>query len=70
MIPNSEERYIRAEYEYHRRRFLLQKKGQVRAWFLLAFAVLINLGCIVLNRRYHIFSFTLVCRKNSCFLLT
>ena len=64
MIPNSEERYIRAEYEYHRRRFLLTKKGQVRAWCLLAFAVLLNLGCIVLNRYYHIFSFTLVCGRN------
>ena len=66
MIPNREERAIRAEYEYQRRRFSQREEGKKRALIVLAFAVIVNFGCIILNRYFHIFSFSLVCCKSIC----
>lgn len=60
MIPNSEDRRLKAEFEYNRRQFLKLKIGRVRAWLVLAFSIALSIFCIVLNRKYGMFTFLLV----------
>lgn len=67
MIPNSETRRIRAEYEYNRRQFIRLKKGNARAWLLFVGSILLSISCIVLNRKYGVFAFPLVASRNSCY---
>ena len=60
MIPNSEDRRLKAEFEYNRRQFLKLKTGRVRAWLVLAFSIALSIFCIVLNRKSGLFTFSLV----------
>lgn len=68
MIPNSEERRVKAEYEYNRRQFLKLKTGRVRAWLVLALSIVLSIFCILLNRKYSAFTFSLVASTFCCFL--
>lgn len=58
MIPNSEERFTEAEYEYNRRQFLKMERGKKRAYFLFGLSLLLKISCIVICKKYNIFSFT------------
>lgn len=65
MIPNREDRYEEAEYEYNRRRFLKMECGKKRAFLLLGISIAINILCIICNRALEIFNKTLVISKLS-----
>ena len=65
MIPNREDRYEEADYEYNRRRFLKMECGKKRAFLLLGISIAINILCIICNRALEIFSKTLVISKLS-----
>lgn len=65
MIPNREDRYEEADYEYNRRRFLKMECGKKRAFLLLGISIAINILCIICNRALEIFNKTLVISKLS-----
>ena len=65
MIPNREDRYEEADYEYNRRRFLKMECGKKRAFLLLGILIAINMLCIICNRALEIFNKTLVISKLS-----
>ena len=60
MIPNREDRYEEADYEYNRRQFLKMECGKKRAFLLLGLSIAINILCIICNRKLEIFNKTLV----------
>ena len=60
MIPNREDRYDEADYEYNRRRFLKLEGGKKRAFFLLGLSIAINIICIICNKYLRIFTKSLV----------
>ena len=65
MIPNREDRYEEADYEYNRRQFLKMECGKKRAFLLLGLSIAINILCIICNRKLEIFNKTLVISKLS-----
>ena len=60
MIPSSENRQLKSEYEYFRRRFLKLSTGKTRATILLVLSVLTNIGCMVLYFKWSIITKLLV----------
>lgn len=60
MIPSSENRQLKSEYEYFRRRFLKLSTGKTRATILLVLSVLANIGCLVLYFKWSIITKWLV----------
>lgn len=68
MIPNSEERFAEADYEYNRRQFLKLERGKKRAFLLLGLSIVLNIICIICKIKWEIFTFSLVFGKLLCFL--
>lgn len=68
MIPNSEERFAEADYEYNRRQFLKLKRGKRRAFFLLGLSIVLNIFCIICKLKWKIYTFSLVFGKFLSFL--
>ena len=69
MIPNSEDRFLKSEYEYNRRRFAKLSKGKARAFGLFCFSAISSILCLILFYKWGIFNRTLVIRLSFWFLL-
>ena len=66
MIPSSENRQLKSEYEYFRRRFLKLSTGKTRATILLVLSILTNILCMVLYFKWSIITKWLVVCMSTC----
>ena len=66
MIPSSENRQLKSEYEYFRRRFLKLSTGKTRATILLVLSILTNIGCLILYFKWSIITKWLVVCMLTC----
>ena len=69
MIPNSEDRFLKSEYEYNRRRFAKLSRGKTRAFALFCCSAISSILCLFIFYKWHIYNRTLVMRLYYWFLL-